>query len=174
MEHFEHQLDCNRNWELEIEMESHWSTSLFTSCVYRLIWLSLIILHLIISIIYHVNATLALIIIQLSSYHFSWKLSPTQAQAQPFQSLVSISWKSSYDSCKVHGGLWKLKKKNYTKYIQQEAMNVIDIEMPKSSTRNLNYVTSLTEYLQLLPSQLRPHQRPDKSGIRSQHLTSLM
>ena len=66
----------------------------------------------------------------------------------------------------------EIEEKNYTRYIQQEAMNVIDIEMPKSSTRNLNYVTSLTEYLQLLPSQLRPHQRPDKSGIRSQHLTS--
>ena len=25
-EHFDHQLDCNRNWELEIEMESHWCT----------------------------------------------------------------------------------------------------------------------------------------------------
>ena len=44
-------------------------------------------------------------------------------------------------------------------------MNVIDIEMPRFSTRNLNYVTSLTEYPQLLPSQLRPHQQPDKSGI---------
>ena len=50
-------------------------------------------------------------------------------------------------------------------------MNVIDIEMPRFSTRNLNYVTSLTEYLQLLPSRPRPHQRPDKSGTRSQHLT---
>ena len=90
-------------------------TSLFTSCLYCLIWLFLSIYHITKSIIYHVNAFFTLIIILLSSNHLSWKLSPTQAQAQPFQSLVAISWVSSCDSRKDHGGLRKLKKEKTTK-----------------------------------------------------------
>ena len=65
-------------------------TSLFTSCLYCLIWLFLSIYHITKSIIYHVNAFFTLIIILLSSNHLSWNLSPTQAQGQPSQSLVLI------------------------------------------------------------------------------------